>query len=153
MFWWCVGDVLVMFRWCVGDILVMFWWCSGDVLVMFWWCSGDVWWCYGDVLAMFWWCFVDVHFLGWTCFLTTTRFPWVPVECRGNKYENTICLIGNTRSHGNLLDQNSRGEKICPSHITGVLQTKIWKIRKHWKIQNWRKKKEQTCWTRIYEVN
>ena len=43
------GDVLVMVFWC----LVMYWWAVGDVLMV-------CWWYFGGVLVMFRWCLDDV---------------------------------------------------------------------------------------------
>ena len=80
MCWWCLGrvsvmcsDCVVMFWWYVGDALVLCWWCLCSVSVMLW-CLSDGWWCCGDVLVMVLWCFGDEHW--WTF----SEFQWVPKQ-------------------------------------------------------------------------
>ena len=77
---WCLGrvsvmrsDCVVMFWWYVGDALVLCWWCLCSVSVMLW-CLSDGWWCCGDVFVMVLWCFGDEYW--WTF----SNFQWVPKQ-------------------------------------------------------------------------
>ena len=66
---WCLGrvsvmcsDWVVMFWWYVGDALVLCWWCLCSVSVMLW-CLSDGWWCCGDrddIVMFRWWILMNI---------------------------------------------------------------------------------------------
>ena len=112
---WCLGRVSVM----CSDCVVMFWWYVGDALVLCWWClcsvsvmcvvsvmGGDA-----AVIVMILWCFGDGYW--WTFYWRTFRdFQWVPKK-KGWLFDVSL-LLG---SYAGLILVLSRW---CPGHVSVV---------------------------------